>query len=1231
MKKSILWCAATLMATASASAQTPFFTEDFEGATTGWTFANGDQTNKWVVGTPTAPAAGTNATRFAYISNGTGDNPNNEYSNATSVVYLYYDVSLPATTATHFRLTFDWRGDGEHEIDYMQVYVVETSTTPTAGVPMSGDPLGGFYDSQSSWQQATLLIPASATAKRIIFCWRNNSYTNTQPPVAIDNVALSAVPITQSRSVHLTAAGTLKDSAGLGVVEKLTVTGSIDARDVAFMRDSMPSLVELDLEGASVVDYTGTAGTLPGNDVSYPADVMPQYSFCTSSPYLGKTSLLSVKLPAGLTSVGQSAFRSCTGLTSLSLPAGITSMGSYAFAYCTSLTSITNLSATPQPIASSVFFSIDKTTCTLIVPSSSLSLYAAADVWKDFTNRVDGGITFAANVNNPELGSVSGTASGLYASGTTISLTATPETGYSFLSWTSRNGSQLSTSPTLNFALTQDSVLTANFGTLPTTTVNLTEAGTLKDVPGIKTISKLTLTGKIDARDVAFMRDSMANLAELDLEGASVVGYTGTAGTIPNYSNIYPANEMPEYSFYKYSLGPGKTSLVSVKLPAGLTSVGNYAFYNCTGLTTVTLPAGLTSIGGYAFYDCSGLTNIANLSLTPQVIASSVFTNVNKTTCTLTVPTSSLSLYAAANVWKEFTNRAGGGIAFAAKANNPVLGNVSGTTSGLYASGTAISLTATPATGNIFLSWTSRSGAQLSTSPTLSFALTQDSVLTANFGKLQTVNLTTAGTLKDVPGIKTVTHLTLTGNIDAHDIAFMYAEMANLAELDLEGASVVSYTGTAGTTAGNNTYPANDMPRYSFYDYSFGPGKTSLVSVKLPAGLTSIGDKAFQGCTGLTTITLPAGLKSIGYDAFQSCTSLTTLTLPAGLTRIDLYAFENCSGLTTVTIPGSITAIGTHAFSNCTGLTAVYNLNAIPQKIDANVFPGVTTSNVDLYVINGAAALYSSADIWKDFKQVLVLTPATSVTLDSVAATLTAGDMLQLTATVQPAIVASQSLLWTSSNTAAATVDNTGKVTAIAAGTASITVATTDGSNKTATCVVVTAAPEVISVAISPATASVQKGTTQQFTATVTVKGDVAQTVSWEVTNGTVRTSISANGLLTIAANETATTLTVTATSTANSSKKGTATVTVAGTTAIVETRHATPLQIYPNPILNEQLIISNEKLVAGDKIELYTLSGALLKTFVAAGAKSSVDVSSLPAGTYVVKAGGAVAKVVKQ
>ena len=89
------------------------------------------------------------------------------------------------------------------------------------------------------------------------------------------------------------------------------------------------------------------------------------------------------------------------------------------------------------------------------------------------------------------------------------------------------------------------------------------------------------------------------------------------------------------------------------------------------------------------------------------------------------------------------------------------------------------------------------------------------------------------------------------------------------------------------------------------------------------------------------------------------------------------------------------------------------------------------------------------------------------------------------------------------------------------------------------------AVPTVTGVTVSPGTASVQKGKTQQFTAGVTGTNNPAQTATWTVTGGKTGTSINNTGLLTVASDETATSLTVTATSTVDATKSGTATVTV--------------------------------------------------------------------------------------
>lgn len=88
--------------------------------------------------------------------------------------------------------------------------------------------------------------------------------------------------------------------------------------------------------------------------------------------------------------------------------------------------------------------------------------------------------------------------------------------------------------------------------------------------------------------------------------------------------------------------------------------------------------------------------------------------------------------------------------------------------------------------------------------------------------------------------------------------------------------------------------------------------------------------------------------------------------------------------------------------------------------------------------------------------------------------------------------------------------------------------------------------PVVNSISVTPDTVTVQAGSTQSFKATVEGINNPAQTVTWTVSgNESDGTKIDANGVLTVAADETATRLTVTATSTVDTSKSGTASVTV--------------------------------------------------------------------------------------
>ena len=93
--------------------------------------------------------------------------------------------------------------------------------------------------------------------------------------------------------------------------------------------------------------------------------------------------------------------------------------------------------------------------------------------------------------------------------------------------------------------------------------------------------------------------------------------------------------------------------------------------------------------------------------------------------------------------------------------------------------------------------------------------------------------------------------------------------------------------------------------------------------------------------------------------------------------------------------------------------------------------------------------------------------PVTGVTLDKSSLTLAEGGSAQLTATVKPDNASNKAVTWESGDTSVATVDTNGKVTAVGAGTATITATTQDGG-KTATCVV-TVTAQTYNISATPA------------------------------------------------------------------------------------------------------------------------------------------------------------------
>ena len=195
--------------------------------------------------------------------------------------------------------------------------------------------------------------------------------------------------------------------------------------------------------------------------------------------------------------------------------------------------------------------------------------------------------------------------------------------------------------------------------------------------------------------------------------------------------------------------------------------------------------------------------------------------------------------------------------------------------------------------------------------------------------------------------LSTLTGISITGTLDARDFVTLRDNMPLLSSVDLSEASIVAYSGNAGTNINIYDYPANELPRFAFCTASW-VGKATLASVVIPSSVTSVGTLAFYGCHNLTSVTIPTSVVSIGSSAFTYCNGLTSVTIPFSVTAIGSDAFNGCTGLTDIVIPSSVKSIGDQAFYLCTGLTSA----SIPSSV-------ISIGARAFYACNKLISLYS--------------------------------------------------------------------------------------------------------------------------------------------------------------------------------------------------------------------------------------------------------------------------------
>ncbi len=165
------------------------YSQDFD-TNNDFTLLNGSATNAWFYGSATG-----NSGNSLYISDNGADYQYD--TGSSSIVHAYRDFTIPAgSTIANF--SFDWQGEAESSWDYMKVWLVPDTFTPTVGTNISagaGVVEVGQFNGQSSWQ--TYSTPSldvseyAGSTMRLVFEWTNDNSFGSQPPSAIDNINIS--------------------------------------------------------------------------------------------------------------------------------------------------------------------------------------------------------------------------------------------------------------------------------------------------------------------------------------------------------------------------------------------------------------------------------------------------------------------------------------------------------------------------------------------------------------------------------------------------------------------------------------------------------------------------------------------------------------------------------------------------------------------------------------------------------------------------------------------------------------------------------------------------------------------------------------------------------------------------------------------------------------------------------------------------------------------------------